>query len=415
MNTLTKKIIMLALCLILFIDGLGISIVLPLFSEMFLDLHKSILSPSTSIQTRNILYAASLIGFSLGMFIGSPILGELSDKYGRKRILLLSLIGTFVGYCLSGGGVVLKSPFMFLLGRIIDGLTAGSIPIAQAAMNDMSREDKKVGNMGLTLFAVTAGYIIGPLVAKFLSQSNKWANFGLETPFFVTALLSLCSILFLCLFKDQKPQNVDKKINLLTSLAPFNVLEKIGDAKIILIALFFYQLGWTLFFQYLPYFLSAADYSKEIAKILSLIGGGMAISFCLLTKTFQKIFTPILGSIISVCIISLSIFMQVLRSESITSIYILSFIASLGYGLGYSFLLVYLSQNVDNTMQGLSMGLAASMSALSSAITALLGSFLVNVSGLFTYIVSGFFFVICLMTLCIRMSILTKKCIYSGK
>lgn len=372
-----KKLVVFSLFIILFIDGLGVSLTLPLFAELFLLPKTSILPLHSSVEIRNFFYGLSLMSFSLGMFLGSPILGQLSDRFGRKKILVFSLIGTFVGYLTSGVGVIIRNPNVFILGRVIDGLSAGSIPIAQAAIADVSTKENKVGNLGLILFAVTSGYIVGPLFAEFLV---KIVGLGLSVPFYATAILSCASLLLLLPMKESLPLSSGQKINWLTSLNIVHSFFKVGKAFLVLLGFLFFQLAWNMYFQFLPHLLTMKGESVSIALILACIGVGMAISFCFLTKYFQTKITAKIGSFFSISTVILAIIGQTFLFTHVTFYFLTAFIAASGYGLAYSFLLAYISEKIAPALQGTIMGVAASMSALSAAVTGLMGILLVDIS-----------------------------------
>lgn len=382
---ITLKLVLVSLFLILFIDGLGISIVLPLFADLFLSPSTSILPVSSTEPIRNMMYGIGLLSFSFGMFFGAPILGELSDKFGRKKILLLSLWGTLLGYVLSGLGVYFRFPELFIFGRVLDGLTAGSIPIAQAAISDISTEQNKASNLGLILFAVTAGYVLGPLFSEFLC---KYLDQSLSAPFYGTALLSLISILLLLPMKESILRMENKKIQWLSFLNALTLIFKIRAAVPFIVIFLLFQLAWTMYFQYLPSFLSVLSLNSIIAKTLALLGLGMAISFCLLTRVFQNKVTPVQGSFLSISILMVAIFIQLPYIETTSIFFLFVFISAMAYGLGYSFLLVQMSKKVSNEFQGLVMGVAASMSALSAIITSFLGTILISINYQFIFLFS---------------------------
>ncbi|WPX99229.1 MFS transporter [Candidatus Megaera polyxenophila] len=399
---LYRNIVILSLLLILFIDGLGLSIVLPLSTELFLNSNSGILSITTPIIVQNFVYGANLVLFSGGMFFGAPILGELSDKYGRKNILYLALLGTLMGYLSSGIGILVKSPSLFLFGRLIDGLTAGSIPIAQACMSDMSSGEKKAGYIGFTLFAVTAGYIFGPLIAKFIVIDTALFGNGLALPFFFTATLTLFCIILLTYLNDTSTPDLHKKIHILKSLNTISLINRFGNLKLILLAFFFFQLGWTLYFQYLPVYLKMCLLDNEISYVLAIVGFGMSIAFCFLVSLVQKYIDITQGIFISCLIISLNIIIQYFLYHNIKILYFTSFLGATGYGIGYSFLLASLCLNTEKSLQGLIMGLAASMSALASSITALLGSVIINYSSNIVIWLSAIFLIFCGLCIILR-------------
>jgi DHA1 family tetracycline resistance protein-like MFS transporter len=174
------------LFLIVFVDLIGFGIVIPV-----LLLHAEASFGATDLQATGLLTA-----YSLGLVIAGPILGRLSDAYGRRLILILSQIGTLIGFIILG---LANSLFLLYLGRIIDGLSGGNITTAQAYINDITTEKNRARGFGLISAAFGAGFIVGPalggLVVNVTSNIPSLAPYSQNAPFFVAALFSLISIL----------------------------------------------------------------------------------------------------------------------------------------------------------------------------------------------------------------------------
>jgi DHA1 family tetracycline resistance protein-like MFS transporter len=174
------------LFLIVFVDLIGFGIVIPV-----LLLHAEASFGATDLQATGLLTA-----YSLGLVIAGPILGRLSDAYGRRLILILSQIGTLIGFIILG---LANSLFLLYLGRIIDGLSGGNITTAQAYINDITTEKNRARGFGLISAAFGAGFIVGPalggLVVNVTSNIPSLAPYSQNSPFFVAALFSLISIL----------------------------------------------------------------------------------------------------------------------------------------------------------------------------------------------------------------------------
>ncbi len=126
--------LLLPLLLLIFIDEMGNGLFYPILAPAIFDPLTSIYQYPVSTAMREFQYELTLAVFPLMMFLSAPLLGDLSDHYGRKRVLLISLLGTVIGYFISATALMIHNFPLLLLGRAIDGITAGNFPIAQAAI-----------------------------------------------------------------------------------------------------------------------------------------------------------------------------------------------------------------------------------------------------------------------------------------
>ena len=159
---------------VVFIDLLGFSFILPLlpyYAETF----------GASPFVVGLLTAS----YAAAQFFGAPILGRLSDRFGRKPILLISIFGTFLGFMLLG---VANTLLVLFISRILDGLTGGNISVAQAYISDVTDASNRAKGLGMIGAAFGLGFIFGPALGGFLSQ---W---GYTVPAFVAAGLSLINL-----------------------------------------------------------------------------------------------------------------------------------------------------------------------------------------------------------------------------
>lgn len=155
-----------------FLDLLGLGIIIPILPAVLIDPRTGLLPFSTTFATRTLIFGFLIAAYPLAQFFSSPILGALADKHGRKKILTLSLLGTLVGYILFAMGLVTQNIYLLFIGRIIDGFTGGNISIAQSAIADISDEKTKSKNFGLIGMAFGLGFIIGPYVGGKLSMTR---------------------------------------------------------------------------------------------------------------------------------------------------------------------------------------------------------------------------------------------------
>jgi|CXWL01.1.fsa_nt_gi DHA1 family tetracycline resistance protein-like MFS transporter len=174
--------------LIVFVDviGLGITIpVLPVYAEGFFKLSGIEIAGLTSL-------------FFAAQFVGAPILGRLSDRVGRRPVLIASQFGTLTGAILTA---VALSPIYLVVARLIDGMTGGNISVAQAYLTDITPPEDRAKSVGLVIAAFGLGFIIGPAFGAFMS-----AAYGPRLTFACAAAASCCTILLsIFLLKESLP------------------------------------------------------------------------------------------------------------------------------------------------------------------------------------------------------------------
>ncbi|MFV1851158.1 MAG: MFS transporter [Thalassospira sp.] len=165
----------------------GFSLPYPVFGPMFLKPELGFLDPSVPEQYRTILLGVAMALYPIGQFIGAPWLGRLSDKVGRKPVLMASLFGAASGYIVVAIGVANANLPMVLIGRFVSGLCEGNMAIAQSIASDISKPENKVRNFGLITVAINVGWIIGPLMGGFFSDPSIHPSFNVSWPFFFAA------------------------------------------------------------------------------------------------------------------------------------------------------------------------------------------------------------------------------------
>jgi DHA1 family tetracycline resistance protein-like MFS transporter len=162
-----------------FIDLVGFGIVIPVL-PFYAEGSRFNATP----RTVGLLFAS----YSVMQLIFSPILGRLSDKYGRRPVLLISIIGTGIGFLILGFATTL---WMLFVGRILDGITGGNISTAQAYIADITTKEDRAKGMGLIGAAFGLGFVFGPAIGGVLS---RW---GVGVPFLFAAGLCFANAILL--------------------------------------------------------------------------------------------------------------------------------------------------------------------------------------------------------------------------
>src|SRR6266566_8544276 len=153
-----KRSPLLVIFITIFIDLVGFGIVIPVL-PYYAEGSRFGATP----REVGLLFAS----YSVMQLIFSPVLGRLSDKYGRRPILLISLLGTCLGFLILGFATTL---WMLFVGRIIDGISGGNIGTAQAYIADTTTEENRAKGMGLIGAAFGMGFILGPPLSGILSS-----------------------------------------------------------------------------------------------------------------------------------------------------------------------------------------------------------------------------------------------------
>ncbi|MDT7689582.1 MAG: transporter, family, tetracycline resistance protein [Acidobacteriota bacterium] len=170
-----KRSPLLVIFITVFIDLVGFGIVIPVL-PFYVEGTRFGASP----RVVGLLFAS----YSIMQLIFTPILGRMSDKYGRRPILFFSLLGTSLGFFILGFATTL---WMLFAGRIIDGITGGNISTAQAYIADVTTEENRAKGMGLIGAAFGMGFIFGPAIGGILS---RW---GTHVPFLFAGALALAN------------------------------------------------------------------------------------------------------------------------------------------------------------------------------------------------------------------------------
>ena len=218
----------LPILVIVFVDLLGLSIIIPL-----LPLYAARFSATPLVV--GILQAT----YPLMQFIGAPILGRLSDRFGRKPILVISQIGTLAGFVLLGFANTLT---LLFLSRIIDGLSGANMSTAQAAIADSTNERTRTQGLGLIGAAFGLGFVLGPVIA-FIVLAASGQNY--QAVAFTAAFFSLASIL-LTLFWFRETRAADSSPTARRSFSIIATMEALRrpHTGFLLVLMFFYQIAF---------------------------------------------------------------------------------------------------------------------------------------------------------------------------
>lgn len=351
--------------LIIFVNILGFGIILPIlpyFAETM----------GASAITIGMLTAV----FSLCQLIASPILGELSDKYGRRPILLFSILGTAVSFLLLGAA---KTIPMLFLSRIIDGLSGGNISTAQAYVADITSKEERSQALGILGAAFGLGFVMGPAVGGGLSV------YGYSVPAYLAAGVSLLALILTWFFLSESV-NIKVKMEFRTGKILFSLKDLmsvlthklVGNLVIVTLLLntaFTIMQGTFSLFAEHALGLNAA----KIGFVLTYVGVMSIIGQLIILKQILRIFSEKRIMFASILLLSISLLIMGF-STSITILLVSVSLMALGQSLLNPVVTGLISKATPEDEQGNIMGLSQSVASIGRLVGPILGTFLFGIA-----------------------------------
>lgn len=378
----TPKILV-PLLLIIFIDSFGYGLVIPVLLRILTESGQSYLSFSTSDSLRNVLFGLGVALSPCAYILAAPIMGMWSDRWGRKKTLLISLFASLLGFLLPILAVGLKSFILVLLGRFLTGAASSSQPIAQAAITDVSSGRQKAFYLSLVALAMTLAMVAGPALGAYLSDQHLIYWFDYRTPYYLAAFLVALNIVLVLFFYKTDSYQTLQNGSLTFKNSIRGLLRAFSDRRIslLLIIFFFYEYAWSLYFQDLSLFLTHKfHYTVEHAGLFMTYSGlwmslGLLVIYPLLVRIFS------LSHLLVFCLfIAFLGFVTCVFADTSQMQWLSVIPVAIAVGMAYPTLLTLLSEQVQMTEQGWVMGAGASMLGLSWMISALMAGTLSNIS-----------------------------------
>lgn len=365
---------LLPIFLVVLVDVLGFTIVYPLLPFYALKFGATPLIATTLVSV-----------YALCSLISTPIIGRLSDQFGRRRLLLLSQLGTCAGFIVLGLSDAL---WMVFLGRILDGLTAGNLSTAQAYISDHTQPQDRAKAFGVIGIAFGIGFFFGPAMAGWLQV------YGLHVPFMAAACLSAGSMI--CSYTLLEPGapkvlGADGAPAVAAATGPGGKRPALFDLAIYLE--YFRRPG--LGALYLQFFLFSFSFSafmsgfalfakqqftwspREVSYLFAYSGFlGIILQGGLLGRLVKRFGEPSLAIAGFVAVVVAYIMLGF--AETVVVVVVVSTIASFGNGVLRPVVTSLLTQRVGRYEQGIALGISGSLGSLAMTLAPPAGGILLN-------------------------------------
>lgn len=370
------------LFLILFIDSMGLGLVFPILNTLIFDPSAHFFTSELSTQSRNLLYGITIGTYMLCWFFGAAFLGDLSDQIGRKKCLMICLVGAVLGYFLTAMAVVFANYKLLILGRIIAGFTAGSQSIAQAAIVDLSTPEHKAKNLGFILFFCSIGFAFGPVIGGLLSASSVVSWFNYTMPFYFAAGISLLNALLLQWLFHESFTHVHKvQFKLHHAITIFFSAfknEHIRELSIVFLIMIF---GWSGFYSFISMYLYQTYHFSALQNgfYMGLMGVGFGIGTGFLIDPLTKRFS-LKSCTVSGCIVAAIAMVLTATAPREYYVWIEVILVAIAMAVAYSTILTLFSNQVDADSQGWVMGVTGAIMALAFGVNGLILGVLANFS-----------------------------------
>ncbi len=378
----------------LLIDMIGIGMIIPIIPIIFTDPSSPSFLLTGYTQGQQYFVAGLLTAlFGFMQFLGAPLLGELSDVYGRKKLLTLGVGVLALSQLLFGFGIEIGSLWLLFFSRAIAGLGGANFSIAQASIADITEPKDRAKNFGLIGAAFGIGFILGPTLGGSLAHLFGSA----AAPFWVASAFGVLNVLSVSLFLPETHHNRKAKHNFHFLKGIHNIMAawRDKDARPVYLSSFLYTSGFAFFTSFIGIFLVARFGLSEtaIGTFFGVVGMWVVITqlFILrvLTKHYSEKTILRFSLLLLACALLLYPFVP-----SVAFLYVVVPLLAIPNGLSMATMGALVSKSVSPTKQGAALGINASLMALSQGIIPLLAGGFSGLLGIRSPFIAGAFLVV---------------------
>jgi|SRR3989344_1493074 len=365
----------------IFVDLIGFGIIIPIIPQLLANPASEfyLLGEGQTLKQGYILLGYLTAIFSIAQFLAAPILGQLSDRFGRKKILAISLAGTSISYVIFAAGILTKNIPLLFAARAFAGLTGGSISVAQASIADFTKPEHRSKNFGLMGAAFGLGFIVGPYLGGKLSDPTFISWFNPATPFWFAAALSGLNVISLMFIFPETNKYIQHGLSIVWSKSVVNIWHALKHPQLreLFTVNFLFNGGFTFFTTFFAVFLiNKFRFTQgDIGTFFAFIGIWFAFTQAVIVRKLAGKFSEV--QIVRVALIAsaASVFLYFLPGSSL-GLYLVTPILAVSNGLIFANLTALISKNADAGVQGEVLGINSSVTALAMMIPPVLSGYI---------------------------------------
>ncbi|MBS0652915.1 MAG: MFS transporter [Verrucomicrobia bacterium] len=391
-----------------FLDNFGLAIIYPIFTPLLLNPRHPILEASATYVERTILLGLLIGSFPLAQFFGAPLIGQFSDRFGRKKAFYITILGTAIGYTMTAFSILENAFPLLFISRFLTGLFAGNLTLCLASIADMSPDQHaRTKNFGLIAAIGGMSFILAILFGGILSNPQYSSHFNPSLPFWITATLSYINFaLMIILFRETHPTRISSGLNPFRGIQNLSVALRSPYLRILYLINFFFMLAWVTSMQFFPTSLIKIFQFSSNQITVSLMGVGLTwtIANLWINRYLSKRVYPAKTLLVCLLLLTICLFILCVASNShlfFSIFYPAAIFASLCWTNG----IATVSIKASSDMQGSILGINQSMSSIAAMAGPSLGGIIAGFGDRFLFLFTG----ICSL---IAFSLLYKNKIY---
>lgn len=327
--------------------------------------------------------------FSICQFISTPIIGRLSDKYGRRPLLLISIVGTALSFFITAFAP--SAAFLFLA-RALDGITAGNIPVAFAVISDATKPEERPKAFGMIGAAFNFGFVFGPAIAAFTD------GFGQGVPFIIAGIITTIAAILTFLYLPETNTHMGEvKHGKLFDLPKlWHTLFDPQLGRIFIISLiFFLAFSCAIIYGFQPFTIKILKITpSQNALLFTMFGIIGLIAQTFLVSWFSKLLGMKKSFMLSIAGTALALVIM-FYSHTLFVFIIASVILSLFNSVVQTLIPTIISQEADEKSQGSVMGLNSSYQSIGMIIGPILGGIVATIAIPWTFLVGAVMIMLC--------------------